>query len=148
MLQPTRYWNEFVSALGREDLVDDPRFATMEAIFQHSEEIGGWFAEAVSKRTYDEWLEVFSSLTGQWAPVQDGWDLGHDEALLANGRIVEVVDADGRPQKLVANPVKFDNAPVRMRRAPQFAEHTDDILRELGFDDDRLLELKIAGAVT
>lgn len=59
-----------------------------------------------------------------------------------------MVDADGKPQKLVASPVKFDNAPVKMTRAPQFAEHTDDILRELGFDDDKLIELKIAGAVT
>ena len=33
-------------------------------------------------------------------------------------------------------------------RAPQFAEHTDEILRELGFDDEELIELKIAGAVT
>ncbi|MBS9374499.1 CaiB/BaiF CoA transferase family protein [Rhodococcus sp. B50] len=148
MLQPTRYWNEFVTALGLEHLVDDERFASMEAIFQHAEEIGGWFAEAIAQRDYDHWLEVFASLTGQWAPVQDGWDLGHDEALVANGRIVEVTDADGTPQKLVASPVKFDNAPVRMTRAPQFAEHTDDILRELGFDDDKLIELKIAGAVT
>ena len=148
MLQPTRYWNEFVTALGLEHLVDDERFASMEAIFQHAEEIGGWFADAIAQRDYDDWLEVFASLTGQWAPVQDGWDLGHDEALVANGRIVEVVDADGKPQKLVASPVKFDNAPVKMTRAPQFAEHTDDILRELGFDDDKLIELKIAGAVT
>ncbi|MEU5841136.1 CoA transferase [Rhodococcus sp. NPDC047139] len=148
MLQPTRYWNEFVTALGLDDLVDDPRFTTMEAIFQHAEEIGNLFADAIGQRDYDDWLEVFASLTGQWAPVQDGWDLGHDEALVANGRIVEVVDADGKPQKLVASPVKFDKALVRMTRAPQFAEHTDDILRELGFDDDKLIELKIAGAVT
>ncbi|MBH0122215.1 CoA transferase [Rhodococcus sp. HM1] len=148
MLQPTRYWNEFVAALGREDLVDDPRFATMEAIFEHSQEIGDWFAEAIAKRTYDEWLEVFRDISGQWAPVQDGWELGHDEALIANGRIVEITDADGKPQKLVASPVKFDNAPVKMSRAPQFAEHTDEILREMGLDDEQLIELKIAGAVT
>jgi crotonobetainyl-CoA:carnitine CoA-transferase CaiB-like acyl-CoA transferase len=148
MLQPTRYWNEFVTALGREDLVDDERFATMEAIFENSEEIGSWFADAVAKRTYEEWIDVFRNMSGQWAPVQNSWEIGHDEALIANGRIVDIIDADGKPQKLVASPVKFDNAPVKMRRAPQFAEHTDEILRELGLDDDKLIELKIAGAVT
>jgi crotonobetainyl-CoA:carnitine CoA-transferase CaiB-like acyl-CoA transferase len=35
-----------------------------------------------------------------------------------------------------------------MTRAPQFAEHTDEILREIGLSDDELIELKIAGAVT
>jgi crotonobetainyl-CoA:carnitine CoA-transferase CaiB-like acyl-CoA transferase len=38
--------------------------------------------------------------------------------------------------------------PVASRRAPQFAEHTDEILRELGKTDDELIELTIAGAVT
>jgi crotonobetainyl-CoA:carnitine CoA-transferase CaiB-like acyl-CoA transferase len=148
MLQPTRFWNEFVAAIGLEHLVDDKRFTTMEDIFAHSEEIGDWFAEAIATRTYAEWIATLKSLSGPWAPVQDGWDVGHDEALIANGRIVEVVDLDGKSQKLVANPVKFDDAPVQMTRAPQFAEHTDEILREIGLDDEKLIELKIAGAIT
>jgi crotonobetainyl-CoA:carnitine CoA-transferase CaiB-like acyl-CoA transferase len=48
---------------------------------------------------------------------------------------------------LVASPVKFDDGPDELRRAPGFAEHTDEVLGELGVDDDRLLELKIAGAI-
>lgn len=148
MLQPTRFWNEFVTALGLAHLVDDARFATMDDIFAHSEELSTWFAERIAERTYAEWLEALADLSGPWAPVQNSWEVGHDEALLANGRIVEIVDADGRPQKLVANPVTFDEAPVQMRRAPQFAEHTDEILRELGLDDEQLIALKIAGAAT
>ena len=38
--------------------------------------------------------------------------------------------------------------PAVLTRAPQFAEHTDDILRELGFDEDKIIDLKIEGAVT
>ncbi|MDT5360426.1 MAG: hypothetical protein QOC69_2188, partial [Mycobacterium sp.] len=56
--------------------------------------------------------------------------------------------AEGNPQQLVASPVKFDDDPAELGRAPQFAEHTDDVLRELGVDDERLIELKIAGAIT
>ncbi len=37
---------------------------------------------------------------------------------------------------------------VRITRAPQFAEHTDEILRELGKSDDELIDLKLAGAAT
>ncbi len=148
MLQPTRFWNEFVTAIGLPHLVDDERFATMEAIAAASEDIGVWFADAFAQHTYAEWRQKLAGLSGPWAPVQNSWDLGNDEALIANGRISEVVDADGVTQKLVANPVKFDDASVDMKRAPQFAEHTDEILRELGLDDDQLIELKIAGAVT
>jgi crotonobetainyl-CoA:carnitine CoA-transferase CaiB-like acyl-CoA transferase len=62
--------------------------------------------------------------------------------------IAEVLDTEGTTQELVANPVQFDETPVRISRAPQFAEHTDEILRTLGKTDDELIELKISGAVT
>ncbi|MFF0818693.1 CaiB/BaiF CoA transferase family protein [Rhodococcus sp. NPDC003318] len=148
MLQPTRFWNEFVMLLGLDHLVDDPRFATMAGITENAETIVSWFADAIAARPYDEWTEIFQKLSGPWAPLQNSWELGHDQALVANGRIVDLVDADGESQQLVANPVKFDNAPVKMVRAPQFAEHTDEILQELGIDDENLIGLKIAGAVT
>ena len=48
----------------------------------------------------------------------------------------------------MANPVQFDEAPPVVTRAPQFAEHTDDILRQLGKRDDEILQLKLDGACT
>jgi crotonobetainyl-CoA:carnitine CoA-transferase CaiB-like acyl-CoA transferase len=53
-----------------------------------------------------------------------------------------------RPPIVEASPVKFDDHPTDLVRARQFAEHSDDVLRELGVDDERLIELKIAGAIT
>lgn len=44
--------------------------------------------------------------------------------------------------------MQFDEKPVQLKRAPQFAEHTDDILRALGKSDDELIDLKVSGAVT
>lgn len=148
MLQPTRFWNEFVGLLGLDHLVDDPRFATHQEIAENSEQISAWFAEAIAAKTFGEWTEILADLSGPWAPVQNSWNVGNDDALIANGRITEVTDAEGNRQRLVANPVKFDKAPVTMTRAPQFAEHTDDIVRELGFNDEQLIGFKIAGAVT
>jgi crotonobetainyl-CoA:carnitine CoA-transferase CaiB-like acyl-CoA transferase len=86
--------------------------------------------------------------SGPWALVQNTFEVGMDPALRENGFIAQVTDADGVPRELVANPVQFDETPVTSRRAPQFAEHTDEILRELGKTDDELIDLKIAGAVT
>lgn len=75
-------------------------------------------------------------------------EVGHDPQLRANGYIQAVVDVEGNERELVADPVQFDNTPPTLTRAPQFAEHTDEILAELGLDQDRIIELKIAGAVT
>jgi crotonobetainyl-CoA:carnitine CoA-transferase CaiB-like acyl-CoA transferase len=87
-------------------------------------------------------------MEGQWAVAQDTWEVGQDPALRANGLIAEVTDADGVRREIVANPVQFDEVPVSITRAPQFAEHTDEILAELGLSDGELIDLKLAGAVT
>jgi crotonobetainyl-CoA:carnitine CoA-transferase CaiB-like acyl-CoA transferase len=68
--------------------------------------------------------------------------------LTANGRVANVVDADGNSQRLAASPAKFDDDPAALGRAPHFTERTDDVPRDLGLDDERLIELKTAGAIT
>jgi crotonobetainyl-CoA:carnitine CoA-transferase CaiB-like acyl-CoA transferase len=148
MLQPTRYWPEFCRLMGLNDLAEDPRFISIEAMAEHSDIAQRLVEQAIGNLTFAECRTLLRKGRGQWAPVQDAWEIANDEALTANGRIAEIVDAEGHPQKLVANPVKFDDDRANLARAPQFAEHTDGVLRELGIDDDRLIELKIAGAIT
>ncbi|OBI19268.1 CaiB/BaiF CoA-transferase family protein [Mycobacterium sp. E2497] len=148
MLQPTKYWPEFCGLMGLDEYAHDPRFATLESMLDNHEAAYELVRGAIAGETYAECRQRLSRGTGQWAPVQDAWELANDESLLANGLIVEIVDAEGNPQKLVASPVKFGDIPTALTRAPQFAEHTDDVVRELGIDDDRLMELKVAGAIT
>jgi len=148
MLQPTRYWPEFCRLMGLDEYATDPRFASLQAMTENADLAYGIVHDAIAKLSFTECSEILGRGTGQWAPVQDAWELANDEALTANGRIASIVDAEGNPQRLVASPVKFDDDPGDLERAPQFAEHTDDVLRELGVDDDRLIELKVAGAIT
>lgn len=148
MLQPGRYWPEFCLAVGRPDLATDPRFDSVDKIMANAGEAGEIVAEILAARTYREWIEVFQGVSGQWAAVQDPWEVSQDKSLRDNGFIAKLVDADGVERELVANPVQFDERPVTLTRAPQFAEHTDEILRELGLSDDDLVRLKVAGAVT
>ncbi|WP_411147692.1 CaiB/BaiF CoA transferase family protein [Streptomyces sp. A30] len=148
MLQPGRYWPEFCRLAGREDLAADERFDTVDKIMANAGEAAQIVAEIIGGRSFAEWTEVLSRGEGQWAAVQNAWEVGQDESLRANGLIAPIEDADGQRRELVANPVQFDETPVSLTRAPQFAEHTDEILRELGLSDEELLQLKIEGAVT
>ena len=148
MLQPGRYWPEFCVAVGRPELASDPRFDDVDKIMANAGEAAEIVAEILTSRTYREWIEVFDGVSGQWAAVQDAWEVSQDKSLRANGLIAQLTDADGVQRELVANPVQFDERPTTLTRAPQFAEHTDEILRELGVSEDELLQLKIAGAVT
>ncbi|TDC72089.1 CoA transferase [Actinomadura sp. GC306] len=148
MLQPGRYWPEFCAVAGREDLISDERFDGVENIMRNAAEASEIVAELIAARDYAEWVELLKGTSGQWALVQEPWDVAQDPSLRANGLIAPLEDADGVQRELVASPVQFDETPVEIRRAPQFAEHTDEVLRELGWSEEELIQLKIDGAVT
>lgn len=150
MLQAGRYWADFCDHIDRPELKTDERFATVERLMtpESTAAAAEIITEVIASKTFAEWTERFRSLEGQWAPVQNALELGNDPQLRANGYIREVKDVEGNTRELVANPVQFDNTPPDIRRGPQFAEHTDEILHELGYDDERIIDLKIAGAVT
>jgi crotonobetainyl-CoA:carnitine CoA-transferase CaiB-like acyl-CoA transferase len=148
MLQPTRYWPQFCRLFGMDAAADDPRFASLESLAANADEAVALVANAIGCRTLDECKRLLNQASGPWAQVQNAWEVGNDESLIVNGRIAEVVDAQGNTQKLVASPAQFDEAPADLRRAPMFAEHTDEVLRELGIGEEELLDLKFDGAIT
>jgi crotonobetainyl-CoA:carnitine CoA-transferase CaiB-like acyl-CoA transferase len=148
MLQPGRYFADVCRHLDIEHLLDDERFSTGEGLIEHAIEVGEHVAAAIAKQPYANWVERLTTKEGQWAPVQDPLELTSDPQVVANGYLVDITDADGRPRQLVANPVQFDETPPVLTRGPQFAEHTDEILRELGKDDDAIIQLKLDGACT
>lgn len=148
MLQPGKYWPEVLGRLGRQDLVDDERFDTAEKLMDNADLASAELAAVIAAITLDEWREAMQGAQGQWAVIQNYLEAGNDPQARDNGYIRTVTDHHGVERELVANPVQFDESAPDIVRAPQFAEHTDEILRELGFDDDEVIALKIAGAVT
>jgi crotonobetainyl-CoA:carnitine CoA-transferase CaiB-like acyl-CoA transferase len=143
MMQPTKFWADVCRHIDREDLIDDPRFATVGSIAEHTGEAVEVLREAIGTRTLPEWSERFATLAGPWAPVQDTLQAADDAQVRANEYLVHAGDLD-----LVANPVQFDVTAPHTGPAPAFAEQTDEVLLELGLDWDRIIQLKTAGAVT
>jgi crotonobetainyl-CoA:carnitine CoA-transferase CaiB-like acyl-CoA transferase len=143
MMQPTKFWADVCRHIDRPKLADDPRFATDEQIAANTAEAVKILTEAIATRTLAEWSERFVTLSGPWAPVQDTLQAANDAQIRANEYIVQTGELE-----LVANPVQFDVSSPHTGAAPGFAEQTDDILMELGFDWERIIELKTAGAVT
>ncbi len=148
MLQPGRYWPEFCRLAGRDDLVTDERFDTTEKVMANAPAAAELVAEIIEARPLAEWSEILGRGEGQWSVVQNSWEVGQDPSLRANGLIAGVVDADGIARELISNPVQFDETPATLSRAPLFAEHTDEVLREAGLTDEELIALKIDGAIT
>ena len=136
MLQPTKYFADLCKHLGLDHLPDDERLQSAEGFVTHADEVGREVAAAIAAKPFAYWVEQLQTLEGPWAPAKNPTELAVDAQLEANGCFLPVVDADGIDRKLVANPVQFDETPPSVTRGPLFAEHTEDILRELGKSDD------------
>ncbi|OLT12159.1 formyl-CoA transferase [Actinomadura sp. CNU-125] len=145
-LQGDRYWLDFCALVGRDDLAGDPRFADMAGRRENRKACVAELEAEFAKRTYEEWQELLAGIDAPWAPVQAVEELLTDPQVVANGYIDEVVDDDAS-YSLPTVPVQFDERPPTLRRAPEHGEHTETVLLELGYDWERIAELKDAGAV-
>ncbi|CUU57640.1 Crotonobetainyl-CoA:carnitine CoA-transferase CaiB [Parafrankia irregularis] len=148
MPQAFRYFPDVCRHLGLDHLVTDERFDTAQKLMANSAEAGRYIADAIAEKPYAHWIDHLQTMEGPWAPVQGPLDILDDPQMHANGYLSTFPDSEGKERSLVANPVQFDNLPPDTRRAPQFAEHTDDLLRELGHTDEQIIQMKIDGAVT
>jgi crotonobetainyl-CoA:carnitine CoA-transferase CaiB-like acyl-CoA transferase len=146
-LQFLKYWPEACEVLGRPELVTDERFAGAEALTAHTAEAAEELAATFASRTGDEWRGVLERFSGQWSMVQDCLEAAADRQVIANGYIQEYETAGGTSFRMVSPPVKFGGEPATPKRAPEFNEHGDAILEELGVSWDEIVELKIANIV-
>ena len=82
-----------------------------------------------------------------WAPVQATHELIDDPQAGAAGCFVDIEHADGATGRGVATPVDFQGTRVTPGPWPEMGRHTEEVLLELGYDWDAIIELKEAGAV-
>jgi crotonobetainyl-CoA:carnitine CoA-transferase CaiB-like acyl-CoA transferase len=146
-LQAGKYWAPATEAIGRPELATDPRFADHESLMANSAEAIEILEEAFAERTLEEWREQLVDFVGQWTVVQDTIDAAADPQSVANGYIQPCQTATGTPFHLVAAPVQYDEEAAVPGRAPEYNEHGDEILGELGLDGDRVVDLKVRGVV-
>ncbi len=146
-LQAGKYWAELCTIIGRPELGTDPKFASHEALLQNSLEAIEILTATFAGRTLAEWRTALADFTGQWTVVQDTLELVDDPQVIANGYIQECHTADGTAFNLVAAPVQFDEEAPKPGRAPEFNEHGDAILEQLGLDWDTIIDFKVRGVI-
>jgi len=146
-LQAGKYWPPLCDILGRPELATDPRFADHESLLEHSQEAQEVLRNAFAEHTLAEWRERLADFVGQWTVAQDSLEAVADPQSVANGYVQDCTTASGVPFRLVAPPVQFGGRPAPAHRAPEFNEHGDAILEELGIDWDTIVDLKVRSVV-
>lgn len=148
MLESDRFWAPLVHLVGRPDLASDARFADAAARSVNSKACIAELDAIFASRTADEWRELLSRQRGVWAIVQSPRETRCDPQVLAND-YVGSFDLDDQAALTVAMPpVQFNGHRPSPRPAPELGADTDRVLLELGYDWNRLVELKVEGAIT
>lgn len=147
MLQGQRYWAEFCHVAGRPELAADPRYETAAARASNSAACTAELDALFAGKTLAEWRGILARQDGQWDVVQHVGELKDDGQVRANGYLQPVEHGDGRRLDMVSVPMQFDGAPLRARPAPGLGADSEAILSSLGYDEQGIIDLKIAGVV-
>ncbi len=141
-------WQRFCQAIDRPDLLDDPRFTTNAGRVQHRDELEPILDHHLNQQEASYWLERLKGARIPCGPVNELSDILADEHFLARGGVVELSHPLIGSFKTLANPIhSSETPPVYRRHPPLLGEHTDELLVELGYDQEEIGAFKQMGAV-
>src|SRR5262250_3107390 len=139
-------WADAAKAIGRPDLLTDPRFSDPAKVAANRGELVAILDEAFGAQPMAHWYEALNGFT--IGAVRGPQEVINDPQLKANDIVVPLEGAGGKLTSTISSPIQVHGvAKVPARRAPGLGEHTDEILQELGFDAKGIEDLRAGGAV-
>lgn len=139
-------WVKFCEAFGLEDMKDNPDFATNPERVKRRDALMPRVRELFLGFTKAELMEKLETTGLPFAPIAKPQDLVDDAHLNAAGGLVEVTLEDGKKAKLPALPIEMDGKRLGLYTdLPSIGEHTDAILKDLGYSEAEITALGDAG---
>jgi crotonobetainyl-CoA:carnitine CoA-transferase CaiB-like acyl-CoA transferase len=137
------HWTRLCKVIGREDLINDPRFATPALRVKNDAELDPIIREWTRTRTKYEAMELVGGASIPAGAVMDTMELLNDKSFEERG-IMQVMEHKDYPGfKMSSWPVRINGKPPRIKASPRLGEHTDEVLGNwLGLNADAVGKLK------
>jgi crotonobetainyl-CoA:carnitine CoA-transferase CaiB-like acyl-CoA transferase len=128
-----KFWERFVAALGRPDLLADPRFESRASRIAHYDDLRGLVAPDIAKRPRSHWVSVFVDADVPAAPVYDVTEVFDDPQVRHLETFADLHHARMGTVRTIRRPSYVDGARTDqpLRAPPVLGEHTGEILAEL-----------------
>jgi len=133
MIQTSRYWKDFCTAVGIPELINDSRFTDVKSLGKNHKELVAILDKVFATKPRDEWMKILKK-GGDfiYTVVNKISDLPEDPQVTANEYVVDYDHPSIGKTKVVGVPIILSETPGNPRgRAPEFGEHTEMILTEL-----------------
>jgi len=136
-------------AIGREDLLTDPRFSDPAELMQNMPQLTAILDEVFGAQPMAHWYEVFNGVHVTFGPVRGPQEVVNDPQLQLNDIIVPLQGAGGKLTSTINSPIQVHGVTKEpAKRAPELGEHNEEVLRELGFDAKDIDGLRVSGAIS
>jgi len=140
-------WRALCQVLERPDLAESPDYATLESRYRNRPQLKKLLAPIFEARSSAEWLRRLAQVGVPAGPIYKMDEVFADPQVQHLGIAVPVHDSVRGDVRIVGAPVELSRTPARvLSMIPEPGEHTDDVLRELGFgtaDIQRLRDAKV-----
>ncbi len=142
-------WAKFCKAVGREELIDDPRFKTNPKRLENYKILKPIIDEIISQKTVDEWLQVFTRAEVPSTRINTIDKTVNDPHVKARGILQNVKHPVIGDMLIPKLPIMFSETPSEIERpAPLLGEHNKKILKELlGYNDEEIEKLERDGVL-
>jgi crotonobetainyl-CoA:carnitine CoA-transferase CaiB-like acyl-CoA transferase len=145
LLNEERQWPALARCIGREDFITDPRFATKPDRHARSIELIRIFDEIFASKDLAEWRRILDGNGLIFGVIGILDDIPNDKQMLANDVLVPF---EGEALLTVNSPIWVDGSQkVPPRHPPGLGEHSDEILRQAGYDEAAIARLRTSGVV-
>jgi crotonobetainyl-CoA:carnitine CoA-transferase CaiB-like acyl-CoA transferase len=142
----SKIWERFCQILGAPEWVSDARYHDKASRSVNRDSLNAEINRRLASHDRAHWVEQFNE-GGVACGLINSMDAVFDEPQVQHlGMVKNVVSERLGPQRLVGQPVQLERTPSTIARAaPKRGEHTQEVLRELGFADDDLARMKSTG---